>query len=67
MSETIEHGDPLYLFLCHLEWHRTKNLAAYLELLAALDNPNPDIRILAESLLHRHSLRPELMSPPVEP
>lgn len=55
MSENIAHRDALYLFACHLEWHSTRNLAAYQELLAALDDHNRDIRILAEVLLHRTS------------
>ena len=66
MSETIGRGDPLYLFLCHLEWRRTRNLAAYHELLAALDDTDTDIRVLAEALLHRNSQRPEPMSTSAE-
>jgi hypothetical protein len=42
----------LYLFLCQLEWRRTRNLAAYQELLAARDATDPDIRVVAEALLH---------------
>ena len=57
MPDTIGRGDPLYLFLCHLEWHRTRNPAAYNELLAGLDDTDPDIRVVAEVLLHRHSPR----------
>jgi len=59
MSEKIGHRDPLYLFACHLEWRIKRNLAAYEELLAALDDQDDDIRCLAESLLHRSSPRPE--------
>ena len=59
MSEKIEHRDALYLFACHLEWLTKRNLAAYQELLAALDDHDGDIRRLAESLLHRSSPRPE--------
>ena len=59
MSEKIEHRDDLYLFVCHLEWRTKRNLAAYQELLAALDDHDDDIRRLAESLLHRSSPRPE--------
>ncbi len=58
MSENIAHRDALYLFVCHLEWRTRRNLAAYQELLAALDDPDGDIRRLAESLLHRSSPRP---------
>ncbi len=53
MSETNGRGDSLYLFFCHLEWRRTNNLVAYDELLAGLDDSNPDIRILAEVLLRQ--------------
>jgi hypothetical protein len=66
MSETSGHGDPLYLCLCHLEWRRTRNSAAYQELLAALDDTDADIRVLAEALLHRNSPRPELTSTSAE-
>jgi hypothetical protein len=59
MSEPIGHYDPLYLFFCHLEWHRTRNLPAYQELLAALESSDPDIRTVAEVLLHRDSPRPQ--------
>ena len=59
MSETSGRGDPLYLFFCHLEWHRKNNLAAYDELLAALDDSDPDIRSVAEVLLRQDSLRVE--------
>jgi len=59
MLEKIGHRDALYLFGCHLEWHTKRNLAAYMELLAALDDPDGDIRHLAESLLQRSSPRPK--------
>ena len=58
MSKNIAHRDPLYLFACHLEWRTTRNLAAYQELLAALDDQDVGVRILAESLLQRSSPRP---------
>ena len=47
--------DPLYLFLCHLEWRNRHNLAAYNELVAALDGGEPAIRELARNLIHRQS------------
>ena len=50
--------DPLYLFACHLEWRDNRDLAAHKELVAALDDPDEDIRHLAELLLHRSSPRP---------
>jgi hypothetical protein len=59
MSGKIEHRAALYLFACHLEWRTKWNLAAYRELLAALDDDHCDIRRLAESLLHRSSPRSE--------
>jgi hypothetical protein len=59
MSEEIGHRDALYLFACHLEWRAKRNLAAYLELIAALDDQEGDIRCLAEGHLHRSSPRPE--------
>jgi hypothetical protein len=57
MLENVGHRDPLYLFLCHLEWHNRRNLAGYQELLAALDDNDSDIRMVAEVLLHRSSPR----------
>jgi len=45
--------DPLYLFACHLAWRREGNLGAYQDLLAGLDDSRSDVRILADSLLHR--------------
>jgi len=51
--------DPLYLFGCHLEWHQEGNIKAYQEMVAALDDTNPEIRALAENLLNRRSPRPD--------
>jgi len=58
MSENIRHRDALYLFACHLEWDITRDLPAYHELIAALDDQDGDIRRVAEALLHRDSPRP---------
>jgi len=66
MSEKIGQRDALYLFACHLEWHTKGNLAAYQELIAALDDHNGGIRCLAEALLHRGSPRPERVARFVE-
>jgi len=66
MREKVECRDPLYLFACHLEWRTRGNLAAYQELLAALDYPDSDIRVVAEVLLHRNSPRSELAERRVE-
>ena len=51
--------DPIYLFACHLEWRDRRNLGAYRELIAALDDPDPNIRCLAEALLQRSSPHPK--------
>ena len=58
MSEKIGHRDVLYLFACHLEWRTERKLAAYPEIIAALDDQEGDIRRLAESLLQPSSPRP---------
>jgi hypothetical protein len=58
MPETIGRGDPLYLFLCHPEWRRTGNVAAYQELLAVLADTDPNLCVVAEVLL-QDSPRPE--------
>lgn len=50
--------DPLFLLLCRVEWHNNRNVAAYMELVAALDDPDPQIRDLAKDLIHRTSPRP---------
>ena len=49
---------PFTSFLCHLEWRNRHNLAAYNELVAALDDGEPAIRELARDLIHRQSPRP---------
>ncbi len=36
--------DPLYLFFCHMEWRNHGDLAAYNQLVAALDDSDPAIR-----------------------
>jgi len=59
MSDDAGHRDPLYLFACHLEWRNRGDLLAYHELVAALDDPNKEIRTVAEVLLHRSSPRPK--------
>ena len=60
VCEAVESPDPMYLFMCHLEWRDRKNLNAYEELVAALDDPNDAIRNVAEHLLsHRISPRPK--------
>ena len=51
--------DPLYLFVCYLEWHHSRNFEAYQELVTALDNSENRIREIAELLLHRISPRPQ--------
>lgn len=51
--------DPIYLFACHLEWRDRGNLRAYNELIAALDDRDQSIRVLAEMLFHRSSPQPK--------
>ncbi len=51
--------DPIYLFACHVEWRDRRNLCAYNELIAALDDRDQSIRDLAETLLHRSSPQPK--------
>lgn len=58
VRQRVKSRDPLYLFVCHLEWRCNKDVKAYQELIAALDDPNQAIRKLAEMLLHRPSPRP---------
>jgi hypothetical protein len=55
--KTAGGRDPLYLFACHLEWHTEGSLLAFQELLAALDDPIEEVRLVAESLLGRSSPR----------
>lgn len=38
MSKHVKRRDVLYLLACHLEWKNKRRLAAYLELLCALDD-----------------------------
>lgn len=54
----IEHRDPLYLFARHLEWRDMGSINAYQDLVAALDDPNKDIRAVAEMLMRRSSPHP---------
>jgi hypothetical protein len=57
-SAIAGNHDALYLFVCHVEWHRRRNLEAYQELVAALDDSDGRIRTIAEMMLHRSSPRP---------
>jgi hypothetical protein len=50
--------DPLYLFACHLEPQPWRNLGGHQALVAALDDSDQRIRMIAEMLLHRSSPRP---------
>jgi hypothetical protein len=59
MSENAVKRDPLYVFACHLEWRMRRNVAAYQELLAALDDGDPDVRCVAEVLLDQSSPKRE--------
>ncbi len=66
MSEKVGYRDALYLFACYLEWRSRRSLAAYQELLAALDDPNCEIRSVAQALLRRNALRPQPSETSVE-
>jgi len=66
MSGNVGSRDELYLFACHLEWHTRRSLVAYQELLAALDDPDRDIRTVAAVLLHRNSPRPHRIEKEIE-
>ena len=57
-EEAVCQRDPIYLFACHLAWHRERNMRAYQELVAAREEDDPQIRDLAETLLHRSSPLP---------
>jgi hypothetical protein len=57
-SRTAGHRDPLYLFVCHVEWSHRQSLGAHQELVAALDDSDQAIRAMAEMMLHRYSPRP---------
>jgi len=47
--------DPLYLFVCFVEWRKHGGVREFEELLAALDDPNEEVRLVAESLVDRLS------------
>ena len=51
--------DPLYLFLCHLEWRNRGVLSARAELVDALSDNDPEIRAVAQNLIQRSSQRPK--------
>ncbi len=55
--KSASRRDPLYLFACYLEWRNEGNLRAFQELLAGLDDPHEDVRMVAESFLSRPSPR----------
>jgi len=58
-NDKTKGRDQLYLFLCHLEWRLHENVKAYQDIMAALDDCDPEIRLVAENLLHRSSPRPD--------
>jgi len=58
-ADSTPARDPLYIFLCCALWRREANLKAYQEVVAALDDSDPDIRALAGDLLRRSSPRPK--------
>ena len=46
MSKNVGRRNPLHLFVCRLEWRSKRNLAAYQELVAALDDRTAKFAIL---------------------
>lgn len=56
--------DGVYLFACHLAWVREGSLWAYEQLVRALDGPDEEARLIAESLLRRKSPRPSCARQP---
>ena len=54
--------NPVYLLGCHLEWCRRGTMAAYQQLIAALDDSDEETRMVAEMLLHRPSPRRQFRS-----
>jgi hypothetical protein len=58
-SAMAGNHDPLYLFACHLESRHWRNLGGHQALVAALDDSDQRIRVIAEMLLHRSSPRPQ--------
>lgn len=54
----LPRRDALYLFACYTEWRHSRDLVAYEQLIAALDDNDEDVRQVAENLLHRTSPRP---------
>jgi hypothetical protein len=51
----ISGRDAEYVFACHAAWKMDGNIKAYIELVAALDDINYEIRVLAEVLIKRKS------------
>jgi hypothetical protein len=58
-KHSARHRDPIYLFACHLDWRINRNVKAYQELVAALDDRDERTRDLAAELLQRCSPRPQ--------
>jgi hypothetical protein len=44
--------DAFYLFGCITLWRKTGNIQAGWELIRALASPDPDVRSMAEAVLH---------------
>lgn len=65
--EAVTGRDPLYLFGCHLEWRFSRNLKAYEELIAALDDTDENLCAVAEHFLRRSSPRPRRTFAPPQP
>ena len=52
--------DVVYLVACYLHWCRRHDLFAYSQLVAALDDEDEDVRLVAGVLVQRSSPRPPL-------
>jgi len=66
MSENIGHGNRCTRFCVIWSGCRTMNPGANQELLAALGDPDPDLRVVAEVLLQADLPRPKPMSKSAE-
>ena len=55
LRQPRQRRSAIYLFTCHLEWVNRRRLDAYQELVAALDDWDKEVRMVAETLLRRSS------------
>jgi hypothetical protein len=52
LTQESEEVDAFYLFGCMTLWRKTGNVQAGWELIHALASPDPEIRSMAEAVLH---------------